>query len=259
VIRSIDHIVILVHDLPQAIADYTTLGFTVTPGGTHADGATHNALIPFEDGSYIELIAFLADAPEHRWWRHSAAGEGLIDFALLPDDAAADIAAASARGLEISGPAAGGRVRTDGQEVRWFSGLPADPALPFLCGDVTPRALRVPEGEARRHANGVIGVDGVTVAVADAEAAARNYAALLAVDTPPVAYIGPLGLNIAVFELEPDAIAVAQPTDDSSPLNDRLRARGPGIYSLALLANQPALAGWPDLALTHGARIELHS
>ena len=57
-IQSIDHIVILVRNLEEAIADYTALGFTVTPGGVHADGATHNALVPFDDGSYLELIAF---------------------------------------------------------------------------------------------------------------------------------------------------------------------------------------------------------
>jgi len=258
VIQSIDHIVILVRDLHQAIADYSALGFTVTPGGTHADGATHNALVPFEDGSYLELIAFTRDAPGHRWWRHLAAGGGLVDFALLPTDPEGDIAAARARGLEINGPTDGGRTRLDGQEVRWLLGAPANPALPFVCGDVTPRALRVPGGDARRHANGAIGVDGITVAVDEAEAAARAYAALLGRDVPPVAHIAPLGLDIAIFELDPDAIALAQPSAPDSPLHERLRAHGPGIYSLALLTNQPPTFTTLDLALTHGARIELH-
>ena len=39
-IRSIDHIVILVSDLDQAVADYTELGFTVVRGGEHHGGAT---------------------------------------------------------------------------------------------------------------------------------------------------------------------------------------------------------------------------
>ena len=257
-IQSIDHIVILVRDLPTAIADYAALGFTVTPGGAHTGGATHNALIPFDDGGYLELIAFTRDAPAHRWWRHVAIGEGLIDFALLPGDPAADIAAAQGRGLALAGPDAGGRTRPDGQEVRWLSGIPADPALPFLCGDATPRALRVPEGDARRHANGAIGIDGITVAVADAEAAARDYAALLGVDTPPVAHIAPLGLDIAIFELAPDAIALAQPVAPDSPLHERLRARGPGIYSIALLSEQAPAFATLDLGHSHGARIELH-
>ena len=60
---SLDHVVIRVRDLEQTIADYNELGFAVQRG-THADGATHNALIGFADGSYFELIAFLRDAPE---------------------------------------------------------------------------------------------------------------------------------------------------------------------------------------------------
>ncbi|PMP81392.1 MAG: VOC family protein, partial [Roseiflexus castenholzii] len=61
-ITCIDHIVILVRDLLAAIDDYTALGFTVTPGGVHADGATHNALVAFVDGGYLELIAFRREA-----------------------------------------------------------------------------------------------------------------------------------------------------------------------------------------------------
>jgi catechol 2,3-dioxygenase-like lactoylglutathione lyase family enzyme len=258
VIQSIDHIVILVRSLEEAIADYEALGFTVTPGGAHADGATHNALVPFQDGSYLELIAFTREAPGHRWWKHQAAGGGLVDFALLPSDPAGDIVAARERGLDIAGPTDGGRTRLDGQEVRWLLGAPADPALPFLCGDVTPRALRVPEGDARRHANGVVGVDGITVAVADAEAAAKHYAALLGVDVPPVAHIAPIGLDIAVFELDPDAIALAQPVSPRNPLQERLNARGPGIYSIALLTDQAPAYKSLDPKLTHGALIELH-
>jgi catechol 2,3-dioxygenase-like lactoylglutathione lyase family enzyme len=65
----LDHVVILVAELERAIADYTTLGFTVQRGGTHAGGSTHNALVGFADGSYLELIAFLrrtAGAPLRR-------------------------------------------------------------------------------------------------------------------------------------------------------------------------------------------------
>jgi catechol 2,3-dioxygenase-like lactoylglutathione lyase family enzyme len=59
VLNRLDHLVILVRDLDQAVREYEVLGFTVTPGGEHADGLTRNALIPFRDGSYLELVAFL--------------------------------------------------------------------------------------------------------------------------------------------------------------------------------------------------------
>jgi hypothetical protein len=96
----LDHLVIRVHDLEQTIDNFSALGFTVQRGGTHADGVTHNALIGFADGSYVELIAFLQPAPGRRWWeagqRH---GNGFVDFALLPKSVGAVIDAAHGRGL----------------------------------------------------------------------------------------------------------------------------------------------------------------
>ena len=50
-LTHLDHLVILVRDLGRAVRGYEELGFTVTPGGEHADGLTRNALIPFGDDS----------------------------------------------------------------------------------------------------------------------------------------------------------------------------------------------------------------
>ena len=65
---GIDHLVIVVKDLQQAANDYQQLGFTVVPGGKHPVGS-HNVLISFADGSYLEVIAFYREAIDHRWWR----------------------------------------------------------------------------------------------------------------------------------------------------------------------------------------------
>ena len=51
--QGIDHIVIAVRDLAAASDDYARLGFTVTLGGEHTGGATHNALISFAYGAYF--------------------------------------------------------------------------------------------------------------------------------------------------------------------------------------------------------------
>ena len=69
-IRGFDHVVLVVLDLDAAVAEHRERGFTVTPGGEHAGGLTHNALVGFADGSYLELIAFhdLAAAHgKHSW------------------------------------------------------------------------------------------------------------------------------------------------------------------------------------------------
>jgi hypothetical protein len=54
-----DYLVILVRDFNWAVRGYEELVFTVTLGGEHADGMTRNALIPFGDGSYFEMVTFL--------------------------------------------------------------------------------------------------------------------------------------------------------------------------------------------------------
>jgi len=250
-IRAIDHIVILVSDLAAAIADYTALGFTVTPGGEHTGGATHNALVIFADDAYLELIAFKRPAPEHHWYRHSAVGEGLIDFALLPTLIEADLAAARERGLEIEGPFPGGRLRPDDQQVAWQTGRALTPDLPFLCGDVTPRVLRVPDGAARTHANGVTGIAGLTVAVADLGVSVARYRALLGTAELPSS--SPVAAR-AIFALGDTTITLATPADTTNtPLSARLAARGEGPFALALRG--AAQGATFDLRLAHGARM----
>jgi hypothetical protein len=240
-IRAIDHLVILVEDLAAASADYAALGFTVTPGGEHADGATHNALVVFADDSYLELIAFKRQAPQHRWWHHTAAGPGLIDYALLPEDIDEDVAAARARGLSFGEPAPGGRRRPDGQHVAWKTAQPTTPDLPFLCWDVTPRSLRVPTGTARQHPNGVVGVSEVIVSVRDLEASAGHYAALLDAQAAPNPEPG------RVFDLGTAAIRL---------LVSAAERGGEGPRALKLRVGTGA-GGSLDAARTHGVPIEL--
>lgn len=244
-IRAIDHMVILVDDLDSAITSYTTLGFTVAPGGTHADGATHNALVVFDDDTYLELIAFVRPAPAHQWWHHRAAGEGLIDYALLPGAIDDDIAAARARGLVISTAQPGGRLRPDGQRVAWQTSRPAVVGLPFLCGDLTDRALRVPRGDLRRHANGVVGIAGVEVLVEDVWAAAEQYQALLGGAAGPTFPLGTATITL---------VAPLPGVGAGDPLRMQLERRGAGPYGLTLRGARP---GSLDPALTHGVPIDI--
>ena len=79
-IQGIDHIIIVVKDLDQAAKDYQQLGFTVVPGGQHPVGS-HNVLISFRDGSYLEIIAFYREAVDHRWWEPLAKANDSSIFA----------------------------------------------------------------------------------------------------------------------------------------------------------------------------------
>lgn len=177
---SLDHVVIAFHDLERAIADWKAQGYTVVRGGRHPGRTSHNALVAFEDGAYVELIAWAEPGPAERWYNVlTKHGEGLMDFALLPESVPRAIDEAKARGLHLDGPVDGGRVRPDGTQLRWQTARQATFDLPFLCGDITPRELRVPAGDARKHANGASGIAKVTVAVDDVDASLARYRALL--------------------------------------------------------------------------------
>jgi hypothetical protein len=250
---SLDHIVIAVADLDAAHADFSKLGFTVLRGGEHANGITHNVLVIFEDGAYLELIAWKRPDPGNRWSDvFHTAGEGFVDYALLPDDIAAVVANAQARGLDIEDPVFGGRNRPDGERLEWRTARSPGSDVPFLCGDVTPRSLRVQEGAVRRHANGVTGVAELVVAVRDLDASLARNAALLP-DTTPERHETSLSgspARTAAFTLgNGSRVILASPTGPG-PLAGHLAARGEGPFSVALRGVQP---GALDIALTHKA------
>jgi hypothetical protein len=184
-LRQLDHVVLVARDLNTAMADHRRRGFTVTPGGEHADGVTHNALISFADGSYLELVAFrdIDRALTHRWWKVAADGGGLADFALLSDDLAADSAALAE--LVKTPPKDGGRIRPDGVELKWRTAVLKAP-LPFVIEDITSRDLRVPSGAAAQHANGATGIASVVIGAVDIGDVEWRYAELRKRGAPQV-------------------------------------------------------------------------
>jgi catechol 2,3-dioxygenase-like lactoylglutathione lyase family enzyme len=262
----LDHVVIAVLDLESAIADYSALGFQVLRGGDHPGRPTHNALVVFADGSYLELIAWKSAAPQERWWpllqRH---GEGIVDFALLPQDTAETVAGAARRGLVLDGPLDGGRLRPDGERLQWQTARPLSADLPFLCGDITARALRVPEGAARVHPNGATGVARVDIAVHDLDASLARYRALFG-DAASAAQIGAVvtepahGVRHARITVGSSTLVLSSPIDtgaaSSNAIAQRLASRGEGPSALVLRRADPARAGQIlDIARTHGAPI----
>jgi catechol 2,3-dioxygenase-like lactoylglutathione lyase family enzyme len=256
---KIDHIVIMVDDLAAAMEDYRALGFTVLAGGKHEANPTHNALVVFEDGVYLELIALQPGSTSPRsprLQRWLAAGPGLVDMALLPADIEADIAAARQRGVVIEDAEPGGRLRPDGQQIAWKTANLKGAGLPFFCADVTPRSLRAPEGGARQHSNGAAGVANVTIAVTNLEASAGQYRALLGLEPHQDTAIALPEAQITTFGLEETTISLAQPSSKTSPLQAYLEAGGERPYSFTLRARQQADNLRLDLNRTHGVRIK---
>ncbi|CAK7226313.1 hypothetical protein SBRCBS47491_006187 [Sporothrix bragantina] len=199
---TLDHIVLLVpHDVLQALPTWLTNALTVTPGGQHAGGITENQLVLFQDGVYIEIIAFVGgsgsdeeDRARRKGQRWGGQPDGhIIDWAIgltgarTPEEAEKEFAQIQKdvkyadTGLEYEDLVAGGRTTPDGVVLKWATASPAnvsedDPTeeitgkLPFWCIDRTDRKLRVPYAtrpELARHPSIAVGVAGVTLHVAD--------------------------------------------------------------------------------------------
>jgi catechol 2,3-dioxygenase-like lactoylglutathione lyase family enzyme len=253
---GIDHLVILVRNLEKAVDTYRDLGFQVLQGGQHPYG-THNALVTFQDGSYLELIAFMEpEKPhDHRWYRFLDR-PGLVDFAIGTDDLEIELGRVRGAGVSYEGPKPGARKRPDGQQLEWRTAPPPDDRageLPFLIDDISERTLRVPGGDAAEHANGVTGIQSLVVAVRDLDEATEEYEALLARQAFRDTH-EELGADIARLRCGTHEIILAYPTTPSSPLVEQIRSRGDGPFQVTLVAKDKIITSEWDPAKTEGVR-----
>ena len=252
-LNGIDHIVIVVSELEAAIKSYGDLGFTVVRGGKHNIG-THNALIAFADGTYIELIAFLAPVSGHPWYTALSKSGGLVDFCAQTNDLDADVKAFRRAGVAMSDPTAMTRDRPDGYRLSWVLSIPSSPfngSVPFLIKDETPRDERVPR--ERSHRNGVTGLKKLIVALNDSSKVADWYRAITgnsgeAIDDRE---IDATGVRFALGSHELDLISSRTP---NGPIAEILRNRGAGPYQVELKGHR---TGHLDSTLAQKARIKI--
>ena len=166
--KGINHLVLAGHDLDALGATWAALGFTLTPQAQHPFG-TGNRVIQLH-GGYLELLAVTrpADVVEHQPGIFSfpafnrdylARHEGFSMLVLDTADAAADIEAWRAAGLETYAPFDFSRMAKlpTGEELRVGFSLAfvTSPAAPWLghfaCQHLAPAYFEQPQ--YLRHAN----------------------------------------------------------------------------------------------------------
>lgn len=198
---TLDHIVILVsYNTLENLTSYLQDLFTVAPGGQHSNGLTSNKLVLFEDGVYIEFIAFYdhidpMQRQNHRWG--SLRENSIIDWAFTypPENdfnAIRDRVSGTNTRITYEEPAEWSRKRNDGIVLEWTLSTPIScppgsqippGRLPFWCLDTTPRSLRVPYAEMPhlvQHPSNVRGIASLesTVGTEEVTRLAKAYEAM---------------------------------------------------------------------------------
>ena len=183
-----DHAVVFVADLNRASADFTELGFQVTPGGSH--GVTENALVIFSNQTYIELLALKPSWYSaliklaiklnivqrqaqkktniyNRLISWICGDIGPVDWCARVNDLDASLTIWENQGIEILASEVFSRERTDGEVVHWKLGGSRQADLPFLLQDITPIDSRIPVVGTAEHVNGVQALIAVQIGVID--------------------------------------------------------------------------------------------
>jgi len=260
VLTRIDHVMICVPNLEEAIDVYTRMGFHVYPGGAHTGGATHNA-IAFHQEDYLELLALRDGRPaaalipgssDARLSEFLARGGGFRYVAVQSDDLAADVAAMRGRGVDVGDATEGSRRTPAGQELRWkAAGLgPRNPLPIFFVQHLTPLDERRRQvARAGDHPNGALRLDRVYIAVPDVAVAAASYGRVLGMSVPKIQRGAVIKADMAVFDLGPTGLTVAQPAEPG-PAAEALARRGPGPFQvLYRTSSMDAAARWME---SHG-------
>ncbi|MFB6155360.1 MAG: VOC family protein [Haloferacaceae archaeon] len=217
----IDHVTVAGDDLSALEADLSAAGLTPAYGGEHSNGATHMALLGFEDGSYVELISATSRARaagrDDFWWADRISeNAGPAAWAVRSDGIERDADRLRSVGVEVDGPSGHERERDDGVTVAWelaFPG-PGEPGslLPFLIEDRTPRRYRVTPTEG--VADGPIrGVETVVGGVPALDAAVETLRTAFELDPPTEHRAESFGATVASFSDAP--VALATPLGDS--------------------------------------------
>ncbi|MEL6537004.1 MAG: VOC family protein [Bacteroidota bacterium] len=175
---TLDHILIRVDDLASAVAEFESMGFKVYYG--NAKKNCHHAMIYFQNGTFLELVdpnkfpglfRFLAkkgwlDAlgiQFKRFAHYAKSQDRFLDFAVLSQDIQAFYQASEE--LKRSKLMDMKRKNHVGARVEWklFAFEPME--LPFIMSAYTPH--RLPEPQADKHENGVLGIQQMAISVHD--------------------------------------------------------------------------------------------
>jgi hypothetical protein len=172
---ELDHVSVCGSNLDTLRQDFTEVGLTPDMGGLHSNGITQMAIVGFDDGSYIELIAPVKPGASagSDWAKFMSEDAMTCAWAVGTNVLLQAVDRLKKSGIPVTTPERGSRKRPDGMSVEWTtadvgSGTPGS-TLPFIIEDETPRAWRV-QTSASVQGSPVSGVENVVIGVNNLDA-----------------------------------------------------------------------------------------
>jgi len=275
---KVDHVGICAYQLKPLQGAFADAGLATEYGGVHATGGTHNALLGFSDGSYLELIApqrpEILSGDQAKEWDPLKPDRGATCFwAIGTSDVAASVASVRKTGLKISDVQAGSRTKPDGTVLKWqTAAVPRNEGgdiLPFLIQDVTPRNARIQPSPSVRDSE-LRGVEVVILGVKDLDASVALYRRTFGLQAPVVTTDSELRVKMAHFAGTP--VILASPLDANSWIAQAISKYGQSPVAILLgtkdfvrstrrfkLSGETSLfekkIAWLDADKLHGARL----
>lgn len=248
-VSGLDHLMVFVRDLDRATALYRdSLGFQVDYGGRNDALGYHNGLIRF-GLVYIELLAFtdrengLESSMASPALRRVLAGRQALSLGYCARTEAPERLAARIKGPEISnviGPLPMERSRPDGRALQWKLCLPGGAsfqrlAWPFFVEWITPDSERLKMDPPALHPNGVEGIAGISIAVADLGRVQRIYEDRLALGPAEETTSLEFPARGVRYRLGDSFVDLLSPTGPGT-LAEHLEAFGDGPFQIVLLS-----------------------
>jgi hypothetical protein len=226
---KVDHASVCGSQLDAMRESFAAAGLATDYGGPHANGGTQMALLGFDDGSYLELIAPQKPgmAADSNWAKMILGDAGPCAWAIGSQELQAELARLKSVAIETEGPSSGSRKRPDGKVIEWETARigPGAPGavLPFMIEDKTPRELRA-RPSAGVQGSPVTGIAVVVIGVKDLDAASALFRRAYGWSAPAVEGHKEFGARLAYFTGSP--VMLATPLDQKSWLAERLQAFG---------------------------------
>jgi hypothetical protein len=176
VVLEVDHASICGSNLDTLRQNFTDLGMTPDLGGPHGNGITQMAMVGFDDGTYLEMIAPIKPGASagSDWSNFMSESAITCAWAVATNVLLQEVDRLKKAGIAVKTPEHGSRKRPDGMAVEWMTatvgqGTPGS-TLPFVIEDQTPREWRV-QTSASVHGAPVSGIENVILGVNNLDAA----------------------------------------------------------------------------------------